>query len=438
MKISLFYFGLFCSGFFLLTACNENKPKQEVEKKIEQQVVRQAAEYDPQDALWLIWNPLDHLEGYSNAGVTKQIVESVIPFQKVVVSVADSTIYEQAKSILSKEVLSNKNLEFVIVPSIQFWTRDMGPVFVELNTGEKAVADFNFNSWGYAEVNDPDNQVEEAFDENVGKLLNYPIISSDMISEGGNREVNGEGTLLVVEKVEQGRNPEMTKEQMEAEYKRLLGVTNIVWLKTGLREDDHTFLGPIETADGTKAYTVVTTNGHIDEFARFVNDSTIILAKVDEEELRAKDPIAIENNKRLEENFAILQNAKDSNGNSFHIIRFPMPQIILKKMKPGDEVYEYIKTLDFQDGSVFPTDKTIDVIAAASYLNFTITNNVVLAQKYYQEDDDKKILERDTQVKNLLQELFPAKEIIMIDAMAVNLGGGGIHCITMHEPILTK
>jgi agmatine deiminase len=230
----------------------------------------------------------------------------------------------------------------------------------------------------------------------------------------------------------------MTKEQMEAEYKRLLGVTNIVWLKTGLREDDHTFLSPIETADGTKAYTVVTTNGHIDEFARFVNDSTIILAKVDEEELRAKDPIAIENNKRLEENFAILQNAKDSNGNSFHIIRFPMPQIILKKMKPGDEVYEYIKTLDFQDGSVFPTDKTIDVIAAASYLNFTITNNVVLAQKYYREGGDIKILERDTQVKNLLQELFPAKEIIMIDAMAVNLGGGGIHCITMHEPILTK
>ena len=78
----------------------------------------------------------------------------------------------------------------------------------------------------------------------------------------------------------------MTRKEMEAEYKRLMGVKKIIWLKKGVVEDDHTFLGPITTSDGTKAYTVVTTNGHIDEFARFVNDSTILLAQVDSKEFR--------------------------------------------------------------------------------------------------------------------------------------------------------
>lgn len=74
-----------------------------------------------------------------------------------------------------------------------------------------------------------------------------------MISEGGNREVNGKGTLTTTESVEMDRNPTMTKKEMEAEYERLLGVQKTIWLKQGLVDDNHTFLGPITTKDGTKA-----------------------------------------------------------------------------------------------------------------------------------------------------------------------------------------
>ena len=76
---------------------------------------------------------------------------------------------------------------------------------------------------------------------------------------------------MVVETVEQGRNPNWTLAEMEAEFQRVLGVKKVIWLQEGLYEDDHTFRGPIPIENDKKAYTVVTTNGHIDEFARFVN-----------------------------------------------------------------------------------------------------------------------------------------------------------------------
>jgi agmatine deiminase len=295
-----------------------------------------------------------------------------------------------------------------------------------------AIADFNFNSWGYADTLDIDTKTEEMYDVRVAEHFNMPVISSAMISEGGNREVNGKGTLITTESVEADRNPDMTKEEMEAEYKRLLGATKIIWLKKGLVEDNHTFLGPVTTADGTKAYTVVTTNGHIDEFARFVNDSTILLAQIDSTEF--SDPIAFENHKRIEENYQILATSTDQDGNPFTIVRMPLPGTIFSTMSPGDYVYDYIKTLDYEDGSTFPNGNTVKVMAALSYLNFIITNKVIIGQTCWREGMPIELKQKDEQAYQILQSVFPKRKIIMLDALAVNLGGGGIHCISMYQP----
>jgi agmatine deiminase len=88
-----------------------------------------------------------------------------------------------------------------------------------------------------------------------------------------------------------------------------------------------------------------TTNGHVDEFARFVNDSTILLAQVDSTTLH--DPIASENQKRMEENFKILSAATDQDGCPFTIVRMVLPSTIFSTLSPDDSVYEYIKTLNF-------------------------------------------------------------------------------------------
>jgi len=418
----------------LIFSCSKNAEQtanKEKDNTTELIVQRQAAEYDPQSAVWLIWSPVDHLGGFSNEKVDLAIIEALVPSVKVHVTAADSTLLAKAKAQIPAEYLESGKVELHQIPSVELWARDMGPSFVETNQG-LAIADFNFNAWGYTDTLDASTQIEEKYDENVAKLLGLPIISTSLISEGGNREVNGEGTLMVVEAVEKGRNPHMSKAEMNAEFKRLLGVTNVIWLKEGLHEDDHTFLGQIETEGGEKAYTVITTNGHIDEFARFVNDSTVLLAKVDEADM--DDPIAQENHRRMEENYEILKNSVDQDGKPLNIVRIPLPKTILGKMKPGDSVYDYISTLEYQDGSVFPKGEEVTVIAAASYLNFLISNEVVIGQKYWREGWDESIKQRDEEAKAVLKSVFPNRKIVMIDALAVNFGGGGVHCITMQQP----
>lgn len=413
-----------------LLGCNPFSDKKQEPLK----ATRQMGEFETIDALWLIWPTTDHKEGESVEKVTLAIIDALINDLKIVISCSDDGVLKEAKSKLSEKYPNLENLVFQVIPSIELWTRDMGPVFVETENGKHIIADFNFNSWGYSDTLDQSSRIEEKYDEKVAELLDLPIISSTMISEGGNRELNGKGTLVVTEAVEQGRNPGMSKATMEAEYQRLLGAKKVIWLKEGLLEDSHTFLGPLSTVDGKKAYTVVTTNGHVDEFARFVNDSTILLASIDSIELG--DPIAQENHKRLEENFEILSNSTDQDGNLLKIVRLPLPQTILTTLDPGDYVYDYIKTLEYQDGSQFPDGETITVVAPASYLNFIITNSVVLGQKYWREGMPEKIKRQDVEAKRILQTVFPEKKVVMLDALAVNLGGGGLHCISMHQPKL--
>ncbi|RAJ12573.1 agmatine deiminase family protein [Arenibacter echinorum] len=398
-------------------------------------VVNQPAEFEPQEAIWLIWPSTDHKEGESVEQVSLAIVESLLGNIDIVITCKDKELLAHAKDTLKKYFGELPKLKLLEFPSIEIWARDMGPIFVETDQNTLAIADFNFNSWGYSDTLNIDTKTEELYDERVAKRFNLPVISSAMISEGGNREVNGRGTLITTEAVEMDRNPHMTKAEMESEYKRLLGVKKIIWLKQGLVEDDHTFLGPITTLDGQNAYTVVTTNGHVDEFARFVNDSTILMAKVDSVEFN--DPIAWENHKRMEENYKILSGATDQDGNPFTIIRMPLPGTIFSTMSPGDYVYEYIKTLDYTNGSTFPNGEPIKVMAALSYLNFIITNKVVIGQRCWREGMSNELKLKDENAAQILQSVFPDRKIVMIDALAVNLGGGGIHCISMHQPLFS-
>lgn len=42
--------------------------------------------------------------------------------------------------------------------------------------------------------------------------------------------------------------------------------------------------------------------------------------------------------------------------------------------------------------------------------------------------------EKDEKVKDLFVKLFPGKKIIQINPLAINRGGGGIHCATQQQP----
>ena len=283
--------------------------------------------------------------------------------------------------------------------------------------------------WGYESPDSPNSRLEEAVDRHVAELLGLEVEKSTLISEGGSREFNGKGVMIAVEAVELQRNPGWTLEAMDEEFRRTLGVSKVIWLAEGMAEDELTFRGRLPGG----VYTVITTGGHVDEFARFADAETILLAEITEEERRT-DPIAAISHERLEESFRRLSAATDQDGNPFRIVRVPAPDSLFDSMRAGDGVFDYIQPLEYEDGSSIAPDDEIKVVAAASYLNFQVTNGLVLAQKYWKPGMPESLREKDERALAILGEVFPGREVLPLDAMAVNLGGGGIHCILQQEP----
>jgi agmatine deiminase len=61
-----------------------------------------------------------------------------------------------------------------------------------------------------------------------------------------------------------------------------------------------------------------------------------------------------------------------------------------------------------------------------SYINHYICNGAVILCAF---DDPN-----DAVAKSILQEVYPGREIILVDARELFARGGGIHCITQQQP----
>ena len=406
-------------------------------------------EFEEQEAVWMGWPTYENKAGWSVKDLHVQLWAAMAPHVYVNVAVNPDNRkkgwsykgqIKEIKALMKRYNVPENRVRFRKIAHEDVWWRDMGPIYLVDGKGNRAAADFRFNGWGY-EADDSDySRAEGAIDRQVARLEGIKNIKrTRMISEGGDREFNGKGVLIVVEAVEKQRNPGMTVQQMESEFKRVLGVKEVIWLKKGRYDDDHTFAGLLPDKDGKKElYTVIATGGHIDEHVRFVSPNRILYTEVSEEEAK-NDPIAAENKKRFEENLQILKSATDQDGKPFELIAMPSAPTIIETLKPGDGVYDYLATNEkMKKHNRIPDGQPIKVILASSYLNFLITNRVVLAQKFWQEGRPEEWKKLDEQALKILQAQFPDRKVIAFDAKAINIGGGGIHCNTQQVPKAKK
>ena len=168
----------------------------------------------------------------------------------------------------------------------------------------------------------------------------------------------------------QVRNKGFKKIDYENLFSKYLNAKNFIWLNKGIVGDD--------------------THGHIDDIARFVSKSTIMIA----EEKNRSD----KNYKSLRENLKILSKSSDENGKKFKIIKIPMPSPVI-------------------------IDKTR---VPASYLNFFISNKIVLVPVFNVKEDKKVI--------KIFRKFFTNRKVIGIDCSDLIWGFGAIHCMTQQEP----
>ena len=298
------------------------------------------AEWEKQEAVWFSWPHSEDTwpEIFSNIPpVFAEIVYHLAQSQGVKINVLDANHEAQVRQLLVDKGVNMQAVKFYHIPTNDAWCRDHGPTFVLRNENgkkEKALINWNFNSWGGKYPYELDNAVPE-------KILHYePQFSfqPNIVMEGGSIEVNGAGTVLTTKSclLNKNRNAHLSQNQIEEYLKNYLGVKQVLWLEDGILGDD--------------------TDGHIDDISRFVNENTIVTV-VEEDETDG-------NFKPLQENLHLLKSMKNLDNKPFNILTLPMPApVILQGLR-----------------------------LPASYANFLIANEVVLVP-IFQDKNDQKALE---------------------------------------------
>jgi agmatine deiminase len=389
------------------------------------QSIRVPAEWEKQEAVHLAW--------YGNIrrdSVLCRVIEALQPTVSVVLHIPAISLKRSITQVLSDYKVDTAAISYIEDPDTDFWTRD--PLYFAIENNQLKVVCFNYSMYGiYPDLAgeplpDEIKRIGE-FDERMAKRLQLPVIKSDYIFEGGGLETNGKGTFLVIKEMALQRNPGKTLPEIESELMRTVGARKIIWLAKGLIEDRiMNQFGPFY-----KNYFGGGANMHIDELCRFVNENTVVMPFISESD-RSNSPVDSINYLMLEQNYQILKSSTTADGEALSIIRLKMPEI---------EVLKYTQVIDSNSvHSVkqfgFAVGDTIYRIPAASYMNYFISNEVVLIPKYWKHGMAESQREKDEEARDMLSQLFPDRKIVQIFTLSINRGGGGIHCMTHEQPLV--
>ena len=276
------------------------------------------------------------------------------------------------------------------------WARDIGPTFVTDKVHNVRGINWSFNAWGgkvdglYALWDKDDMAAKE-----LCRIFNMECYdASPFVLEGGSIHSDGEGTVMVTESclLSKGRNPSMSKAEIEEKLKEYLGAEKVLWLPRGIYNDE--------------------TNEHVDNVAAFTAPGEIVLAWTDNED----DPQYELSKADLD----YLESVTDAKGRKLKIHKLPIPDhpVCVNVMD--------LANYEFEEGE---DTREVGERLAASYVNFYFINGAVLLPQFGGENtaSDRRAIE-------IMSRICPDREIIGIDARAILLGGGNIHCITQQIP----
>jgi agmatine deiminase len=269
------------------------------------------------------------------------------------------------------------NVDFVIRRTNDVWVRDNGPIFVYDTNNQLKITDWGFNGWGFDTPYSSDNTVPSG----VSDFTGIPKIDlNNVILEGGAIEIDGNGVMMATRSstIQNGRNQNMTQAQFENALTTNLGVTKFIWLNGGF--------------GGTEDITDM----HIDGFARFARNNTIVTMNTASLQYWLLSTADINT----------LNSATNINGVPYSFVRLPLTA-------------NNVRTTDGRNLGY-----------KGSYVNFYSANTVVLMPTYNDANDSVAL--------NQLQQLYPNKTVIGIDVRNLYENGGMVHCVTQQQPSATQ
>ncbi len=349
---------------------------------------RMPGEFEPHEGTMILWP--ERSDNWRNGAkpaqeVFAKLANEINKYEQVYVGVNHNQ-YENACSLLDEGVV------VLEISNDDSWVRDCGPTFVKSETGIVRGINWGFNAWGGLVDGlyfpwDKDQLVCPKFCSTLKKDY-YDL--EEFILEGGSIHVDGEGTLITTKAclLSEGRNPDLSQEQIENILKETLNLEKIIWLENGIYLDE--------------------TNEHVDNIIHYVAPAEVVLSWTDDK----TDPQYALSKAAYD----VLVNATDAKGRKFKIHKMMLPKPILISQAESKGVDAIKGTLPRNEGDRL----------AASYANFYIANDSVFVPQFADPADIKAV--------ELLNEIFPNRTIVPIAAREILLGGGNIHCITQQIP----
>jgi agmatine deiminase len=186
-----------------------------------------------------------------------------------------------------------------------------------------------------------------------------------------------------------GRNPSLSKAEIETHLSSYLNIHKIIWLGKGVDPDE--------------------TNGHVDGICCFVRPGEVLLHWTDDPKHPHYDIV--------HDAYERLKDEKDGRGRALkiHKLHAGSPTAITKEEAEGIDVIRGTKPRKEGDA--------LDI----SYINFYIANNVIVVPGFGDKNDGLAV--------ETLSMVFPDRKVVSVpDAREISLGGGNIHCITQQQP----
>lgn len=364
------------------------------------------AEYEPHKGCIMIWpqRPGSWKKDAKNAEQAFCAVMEAITKSEPVYLAAGKKVFARAETFAEeqKEKYRDAIAEGRHFPVFVFeaetddaWARDMAPTFVRKGRNVRAV-NWSFNAWGgtedglYASWG-----LDDAFAKDFARREGYVCYdAAPFVLEGGSIHSDGEGTVMVTEAclLSKGRNPQLSKEQIEEKLKAYLGAEKVLWLPRGIYMDE--------------------TNEHVDNVCAFVAPAEAVLAWTEDPE-DPQYPLSLET-------FQYLESQTDAKGRKIAVHKLPIPDV------PVCVTPEDLEGYVFEEGE---DTREVGERLAASYVNFYFSNGAVIMPAF-----GGKNAESDHRAAEIMRKLCPQREVIPVYAGDILTGGGNIHCITQQIP----
>lgn len=340
-------------------------------------------ENEPHEGTWLQWpHQYEYGLAYRNSidATWVAMTQALVGGEKVHIIAYDNTEMNRIISLLTAASIPLTNVDFFIFQTNDVWIRDNGPIFVRDSNGNLLIEDWGFNGWG-GKFN---FNLCDPIPDSIGTTITMPVIdlNSIMVNEGGAVELDGNGVLMACKSsiISQSppnsvRNPGMTQSQAETIFTQYLGVTKFIWL------------------DGNVGDPNDVTDFHIDGFAKFLNDDTLVT--MNNADLTYWGASASD--------IATLYGASNANSIVYTKVYLPLTQNNVVTTSGNNLGYK------------------------GSYVNYYVANDVVLVPNYNDPND--------IVANGIIQSLYPNKTVVGVDCRNLYEWGGMVHCVTQQQPV---